>query len=63
MIGFISGVVPQWLAARTTWRSQRGQGLTEYALLLALIAVVVVVVLVVVGKQTSNLYSNVNNAF
>jgi pilus assembly protein Flp/PilA len=38
-----------------------GQGMVEYALILVLIAVVVIVVLTVLGKQVSNLYSNVSS--
>jgi pilus assembly protein Flp/PilA len=36
-----------------------GQGLTEYALLLALIAVVVVLILAILGPQIGNLFSQV----
>jgi pilus assembly protein Flp/PilA len=36
-----------------------GQGLTEYALLLALIAVVVVLILALLGPQIGNLFSHV----
>jgi pilus assembly protein Flp/PilA len=38
-----------------------GQGMVEYALILVLIAVVVIVVLTTVGKQVSNLYSNISS--
>lgn len=47
-------------------RSDRGQGLLEYALALIFVAVVVLVALVALGHQYTNLYSNaaqgVNNA-
>jgi len=39
--------------------SEEGQGLIEYALVLALIAVVVILVLVLLGPQISNLFSQV----
>jgi pilus assembly protein Flp/PilA len=42
-------------------RNEQGQGLTEYAIILALVAVVVVVILVVLGPQVANLYSRVTN--
>jgi pilus assembly protein Flp/PilA len=46
-------------------RSERdnedGQGMVEYALVLVLIAMVVIVVVTVLGKQVSNLYSNVSS--
>jgi pilus assembly protein Flp/PilA len=38
-----------------------GQGMVEYALILVLIATVVLVVVTVLGKQVSNLYSNVSS--
>ncbi len=40
-------------------RSERGQALVEYALILALIALVVIIMLLLTGKQVSNLYSNI----
>ena len=39
--------------------SQRGQGMVEYALILALIAVVVVIVLITQGQAMGSLYSNI----
>jgi len=44
---------------QTTRRGQRGQGMVEYAFILVLVAMVVLVSVVVLGKQTSNLYSNI----
>jgi len=41
-------------------RQQHGQGLVEYALMLALIALVVIVVLGVTGKHVSNVFSNIS---
>lgn len=40
-------------------QSQRGQGMVEFALILALIALVVIVALLLTGKQVTNLYSNI----
>lgn len=42
--------------------NSRGQGLSEYALLLSLIAVVVVSVLILIGPRLGNVYSQVNYA-
>ncbi len=42
-------------------RGQRGQGMVEYAFILVLVAMVVLVSVVVLGKQTSNLYSNISS--
>jgi pilus assembly protein Flp/PilA len=46
---------------QTTHRGQRGQGMVEYAFILVLVAMVVLVSVVVLGKQTSNLYSNISS--
>ena len=45
---------------RVVDRSQRGQGLVEYSLVVALIAVVVIVVISVTGKRVGNVFSNVS---
>ena len=42
---------------------RRGQGLVEYALLIALVVVVVVAALLLSGQSVSNLFAGVNNAF
>ena len=48
----------QWAASRnrSTSRTERGQGLVEYALILTLVAVVVVGVLVVLGPAVKELF-------
>ena len=38
---------------------QRGQGIVEFALILALVALVVIVALLLTGSQVTNLYSNI----
>ncbi len=40
-------------------RHQAGQGMVEYALILALVALIVVVALIATGGQIINLYSNI----
>ena len=40
----------------------RGQGLAEYALILALIAIVAIITLVFLGGSVSNMLSNVGNS-
>ena len=40
-------------------RDDRGQGLAEYALILALIAIVAIVALIFLGGQVSKILSNV----
>lgn len=41
--------------------SEEGQGMVEYALILVLIAVVVIVILGIVGKQVTNVFSNISS--
>ncbi len=41
---------------------EEGQGLAEYALILALIAIVAIVALIFLGSQISDKLSNVGNA-
>ena len=38
---------------------QKGQGMVEYALILALIALIVIIALIATGGQLRNLYSNI----
>lgn len=40
---------------------EEGQGLVEYALILALVALVVIVILLVIGPQVANMFSKVTN--
>ncbi len=42
---------------------QRGQGLMEYALVLALIAVVVIAILTLFGPQIGNMYSRITSGW
>jgi pilus assembly protein Flp/PilA len=39
---------------------QAGQGLVEFALILALVALVVIIALIATGGQVINLYSNIS---
>jgi pilus assembly protein Flp/PilA len=43
------------------WSRQRGQGLVEYALILALVVIVVVLVLTLMGRQIQNTFQDVAN--
>jgi pilus assembly protein Flp/PilA len=49
----------KWLLAR---RSEAGQGLAEYALILALIAVLAIAALIFLGGQINDILSSVGNA-
>ena len=54
--GLIRGLVDHLL------RSERGQGMVEYALILVLIAVIVIVVLIILGNQVQNAFCNISGA-
>ena len=41
---------------------EEGQGLAEYALILALIAIIAIVALIFLGNQVSSIISNVGNS-
>jgi pilus assembly protein Flp/PilA len=45
--------------AELTSRDEDGQGLAEYALILALIAIVAIIALIFLGKQVSGILSTV----
>ena len=48
--------------ARFLGRTDEGQGLAEYALILALIAIVAIVALIFLGSQVSSILSTVGNS-
>lgn len=43
-------------------RHARGQGLVEYALIIALVAIVVIAALVLLGPAISSIFININSA-
>ena len=43
-------------------RDEEGQGLAEYALILALIAIVAIIALIFLGNQVSSILSNVGKS-
>ena len=45
-----------------TLADKKGQGLTEYALILGLVAIVVIVILAVLGPEVGNVFSNIVTA-
>jgi pilus assembly protein Flp/PilA len=49
-----------WILERMYSRA-RGQGMLEYALIIALVAVVVIAALVLLGPQIANIFNQVNN--
>ena len=42
--------------------NEEGQGLVEYALIIALVAIVVLVAITLLGRKVSNTYTNVSGA-
>lgn len=42
-------------------QSDKGQGMVEYALLIALIAIVVIAALLLLGPQIAQLFTNITN--
>jgi pilus assembly protein Flp/PilA len=50
-----------WLSTAVR-RDEEGQGLAEYALILALIAIVAIVALIFLGGQVSQILSTVGNS-
>jgi pilus assembly protein Flp/PilA len=46
---------------RTFARDEHGQGLVEYALIIAVIAVAVIVAMVFLRDQISNIFSDIGN--
>ena len=53
-------LIQKFLAA--VRRDEEGQGLAEYALILALIAIIAIVALIFLGGQVSQILSNVGNS-
>jgi Flp pilus assembly pilin Flp len=55
-VGYVASLICQRLAADD---DERGQGLAEYALILALIAIVAIIALIFLGRQVSKILSTV----
>jgi pilus assembly protein Flp/PilA len=51
-----------YVKATTALRSEKGQTLVEYALLLVLIAIVVYLMVKGTGRQVNSVYSTINSA-
>ncbi|HET8567941.1 MAG TPA: Flp family type IVb pilin [Candidatus Limnocylindria bacterium] len=43
------------------FREDQGQGLVEYALIIAVIAIAVIVAMIFLREQISNIFSNIGN--
>jgi pilus assembly protein Flp/PilA len=42
---------------------ERGQGLVEYAIIIAFVALVVIAIMRLMGPRVGNVFSSVNNSF
>ena len=52
----------QFIALISSLRDDEGQGLAEYALILALIAIIAIIALIFLGGQVSSILSDVGNS-
>jgi pilus assembly protein Flp/PilA len=43
------------------WHDEQGQGLVEYALIIAVIAIAVIVAMIFLRDQLQNIFSNIGN--
>jgi pilus assembly protein Flp/PilA len=55
----VARMLQTWVAFR---ESEEGQGLVEYALIIALVAILLVVALTTLNGQLSSVFSNISNA-
>ena len=55
-------LIPALISVLHLDSEEEGQGLAEYALILALIAIVAIVALIFLGGQVSKILSNVGNS-
>lgn len=46
---------------KSLWKEERGQGMTEYGLILALLVIGVIAVLVVMGPKIAQKFKNVSD--
>jgi len=60
MIHYASLITASLLGRAAHRRSQRGQGMVEYALILVMVSVVVIVILITQGGTMVNMFSNIS---
>lgn len=46
---------------RALWRDESGQGLVEYALIIALVAIAVIAALALLGDRIGNIFNDIGN--
>ena len=62
MMNFLNSLYVQLITSINSLKSEKGQGLVEYALILVLIAIVVIVAMQILGRTTWNTFSAVASA-
>ena len=55
-------LISSWIGSFLARDEEEGQGLAEYALILALIAIVAIIALIFLGGQVSKILSTVGNS-
>jgi pilus assembly protein Flp/PilA len=61
MMNFLNSLYVQLITSINSLKSEKGQGLVEYALILVLVAIVVIGALTLLGTKTSTVFSNVGS--
>lgn len=61
MMNFLNSLYVQLITSITSLKNEKGQGLVEYALILVLIAIVVIIAMQVLGRSTSNTFTEVGS--
>ena len=51
----------QYLMLDRMFGREKGQGLVEYALIIALVAIVVIATLILLGPQIASIFKNISN--
>ena len=62
MMNYLNSLYVQLITSINSLKSEKGQGLVEYALILVLIAIVVIAVLTTLGQRTCTTFSTVGSA-
>ena len=55
-------LIHSWISSFLTQDEEEGQGLAEYALILALIAIVAIIALIFLGQQVSSIINTVGKS-
>ena len=62
MLSYVSNFAARLIARFGRGRSQLGQGMVEYALILVMVSVVVIVILITQGGTMVNMFSNISTS-